>query len=79
LFVDLSNKASVDDIDSWVKEIKEASGACPILVIGNKADNKKVGDADKVAKSNGCQYIEVSAKTGQNVIEMIEQVVSEFR
>ena len=57
LFVDLTNKASVDDVDIWIKEIKEASGACPIVVIGNKADYKKVGDADKIAKNNGCQYI----------------------
>jgi len=36
-------------------------------VIGNKMDNKKVEGADKNAKNAGCQYIEVSAKTGQNV------------
>jgi predicted enzyme related to lactoylglutathione lyase len=46
----------VDDIDAWVKEIKEAGGTCPIVVVGNKADIKKVGDADKTAKSNGCGY-----------------------
>ncbi len=57
MFADLSNKPSVDDIDKWVKEIKEAGGACPIVVIGNKSDNKKVSDADKVAKNQGCQYI----------------------
>lgn len=77
--MDLSNKSSVDDVDLWIKEIKEASGACPIVVIANKADNKKVGDADKVAKSNGCQYIEISAKTGQYVNEMVEIVTGEFR
>jgi hypothetical protein len=50
-----------------------------VVVIGNKSDNKKVGDADKVAKSNGCQYIEISAKTGQYVSEMVDQVTGEFR
>lgn len=53
---DLGNKSSVEDIDVWVKEIKEAGGTCPIVVVGNKADVKKVGDADKTAKSNGCGY-----------------------
>jgi predicted GTPase len=48
-------------------------------VIGNKSDNKKVGDADKAAKSKGCQYIEISAKTGQYVNEMVDQVTGEFR
>lgn len=68
VFVDLGNKASVDDVDTWVKEVKEAGGTCPVVVVGNKVDNKKVGDADRIAKANGCQYIEISAKTGQQVI-----------
>ncbi len=79
VFVDLSNKSSVDEIDRWVKEIKQAGGTCPIVVIGNKADNKKVSEGEKIAKNQGCQYIEVSAKSGQNVNEMIEQVVREFQ
>lgn len=47
----------MDAIDQWVKEVKEAGGSSAIVVIGNKADNKKVGDADKLAKASGCQYL----------------------
>lgn len=42
-------------------------------------DNKKVSDAEKIAKNQGCHYIEVSCKTGQNINEMIEQVINEFK
>ena len=38
-----------------------------MIVVGNKADNKKVGDVDKVAKGNGCAYFQISAKTGEGV------------
>jgi len=42
LFVDLSNKASVDSVDYWLREVKDNNGACPVYIIGNKSDNKKV-------------------------------------
>jgi hypothetical protein len=42
LFVDLSNKTSVDGVDYWLREVKDNNGVCPVYIIGNKSDNKKV-------------------------------------
>lgn len=55
VFVDLGNKKTIDSIDYWVREAKD-NGANNVVVIGNKADMKKIDDVGDVAKSKGCAY-----------------------
>jgi len=41
LFVDLSNKSSVESVDYWLREVKDNNGTCPVYIVGNKSDNKR--------------------------------------
>ncbi len=78
---DITNYSSLAHIDDWLsvirKEIK-AEDIFPIIVVGNRAhlvDNREVSSAEgiKIAKSRGVNgFIEVSAKTGENVEKAFE-------
>lgn len=58
LFVDLSSKQSVDSVDYWLREVKDNGGTCPIYIVGNKNDNKKLNpDLGKIAKERDGVYL----------------------
>ncbi|GAH43852.1 unnamed protein product [marine sediment metagenome] len=73
---DITNYSSIAHIDDWLnlirKEIK-AEDMFPIIVVGNKADlveEREVSSAEgiRIAKSRNVNgFIEISAKTGENV------------
>ena len=80
LFVDLSNKNSIESVDYWLREVKDNNGTCPVYIVGNKADNKRSSpDFTKQAREREGIYIEVSCKTGENVASLMEKVVSDFK
>ena len=75
---DITNYSSIAHIDGWLSVIREefrAEDIFPIIAVGNRAhlvDQREVSSADgiKIAKSRGLNgFIEVSAKTGENVVE----------
>jgi Ras-related protein Rab-2A len=63
----------------WLDEIKEHGNPhISVLLIGNKSDLEesrvvKREDAERLAKANGMEYIEASAKTGLHV-EDVRQI-----
>ena len=68
LFVDLSNKASVESVDYWLREVKDNNGVCPVYIIGNKMDNKKVNaNLTNAARERDGIYVEISSKTGEGI------------
>lgn len=77
VFADLSSKNSSDNVQYWLRELKE-SGATPVIIIvGTKSDNKKNGEVVKIAKQKGLDYFEVSSKTGDGIQELMQKVISE--
>ncbi|OHS95378.1 Ras-related protein Rab-6.2 [Tritrichomonas foetus] len=71
----LTCKESFDDIKKWHEEISNNSIPPKILVIGNKIDlndQRQVNYdyAKAYAKEIRAEYIEVSAKTGENMSEL---------
>ena len=73
---DITNKASFENITSWIEDCKKK---CPktiyLVLIGNKSDleeQRKVTyeEGSKFAQKNGMIFFETSAKTGQNVNEV---------
>jgi small GTP-binding protein len=80
LIFDLTNKNSFDKLSSWLADIQEnGPKETNILIIGNKSDlleERKVNfnDAYNFASKNNIQYIEVSAKTGNNVGLLFENL-----
>ncbi len=80
---DVTNKASFDNLSSWIKFIKEIEQ--PIIVIlGNKIDlgdeKRKVSysEAEKFAKEQSFSYFEISAKENTNIKHTFFSSISEI-
>jgi small GTP-binding protein len=77
---DVTCKQSFDDIDYWIKSIKDnCIDNHVIIIIGNKIDMKtkrviSYDDACKYAKKHNIYYCEMSAKTCEGVKEFSESL-----
>lgn len=71
---------SFSDIDWWIKETKELKGENGMIVlVGNKSDNDskrvvKKEESEMKAKQLGILYFETSAKTGNGVADLFNNV-----
>lgn len=70
---DLTRRGTFDPgVSKWIDEIREFAGDVPLIILGNKKDLEEsrevaVQEALDLAKHFGAEYLETSAKTGQNV------------
>ena len=78
---DVTSKASFEHVVDWYDELMENCGAVKpkIVIVGNKtdlADEREVMDVEgrKFADTIGCDYLEVSARTGEHVEELLRQI-----
>ena len=74
---DVSVKTSFDNIPKWINFIKTIENTTLILC-GNKIDlNREVNkeEGEELAKKEGIQFFEVSAKTNENIKNMFYNVV----
>lgn len=80
---DLTNHATFESSKSWYQEMKENCNTnCSILLVGNKADlvnlrEVATEEAQDFATQHGINYIETSARTGQNVAEAFRSVAEQ--
>jgi small GTP-binding protein len=82
----LDKIASFDQIDFWIKKLKELSGDVPYIIVGNKRDLQRKVDDDLIQnkiESVGVKYFETSAKLNENVDEAFEslsvQILNTFK
>ena len=74
---DLTRKETLTGAIERIKDLKEAKGQNLVCVLaGNKADDTNLRqvqkhEAEAVAKANNIKYYETSARTGENVNEMM--------
>ncbi|TFG08565.1 MAG: GTP-binding protein [Promethearchaeota archaeon] len=74
----LDNLPSLLKLPGWVSSIKKSvKKSIPMIFLGNKSDlERKVdrGEAEDLAKRLGGEYMETSAKTGDNVNIAFEKI-----
>ena len=82
---DVTDKSSFEHISNWCKEIKEKSKSdIQILIVGNKIDLpnriKSKNEFEEELKEQQLlyQYEEISAKTKENVVEMITNFIAKI-
>lgn len=75
---DLSSSQTLLKIPGWVSSIrKTVKKTIPMLLLGNKVDLEREVDreeAEDLAKRLSCEYMEASAKTGENVEIAFEKI-----
>lgn len=68
---DVTQEESFLNLPKWFEEVKKNRGNIPLILVGNKVDlpDRKINgeQAKALAKKNGVQYLETSAKTGQSI------------
>ncbi|MFX0075093.1 MAG: Rab family GTPase [Candidatus Hermodarchaeota archaeon] len=78
----ITNPNSLDILPEWIQVIRENAGDIPIILVGTQAHlNKKRAitreQAIEVARSHNLSaFLEVSAKTGQNVERLFEVITN---
>ncbi len=87
LIYDITSRESFEALNNWADEIKEKSKsdeARPIILIGNKLDLEEYRciskeEGENFAKNNcgGINFYETSCKTGENVENAINDLVSQ--
>ena len=85
LVYDITNKESFDDLKNlWYNDLKRYGEKYSVLgIVGNKSDlfeNEAVPEeeARKFAEEKNAEFMVVSAKTGDNVINLFNVLVNKF-
>ena len=82
ILFDISNRDSFENVEKWLQDVKDVAREDVVLIlIGNKSDLEskrqvKYEEANDFAQKFNMKYFEVSAKTGENVSEAINECVS---
>ena len=75
---DVTSPQSLLKLPGWVSSIKKTvKKAIPMVMLGNKIDlERKVerSEAEDLSKRLNCEYLETSAKTGENVEIAFEMI-----
>ncbi|MFX1450406.1 MAG: Rab family GTPase [Promethearchaeota archaeon] len=74
IMFDITSIESFQHLENWIKDVSEAFSPKEMkaIIVGNKIDLErfiKKEDVEAIAKKFGLEYIETSAKTGENIKE----------
>lgn len=81
---DITNKDSINTINNWIKNVRDESPKdVVIFIVGNKCDlqgMRKISSADihMIAQKNNLIYYEVSAKNGNNIALVFEDLANQI-
>lgn len=85
LVFSITQQATLFDLKELFEQVKRVKGVdqFPLVLVGNKADmeeDRRVdrNQAQNLATSMGCPYLETSAKNNVNVSEVFERLVREI-
>ena len=76
---DVTNKDSFDHLDKWFNDLNNQCSGIAIIVIGNKIDLEadrviSTEEGEQYAFQKGVKFFETSAKTGANVVDVMEEL-----
>ncbi|MFX0164146.1 MAG: Rab family GTPase [Promethearchaeota archaeon] len=78
---DITNIESLENLVDWIQMIRENAGDIPIILIGSKSDLYDLREVSYLegirtaTKYNLAAFLEVSAKSGENVIKAFEIMI----
>ena len=88
LIYDVTDKKTYENVKAWIEQIREeVSDNVTIILVGNKIDDfegrkVKKEEGEKAAKEFGLSFFECSAKTGENIDlifnELVKRTVEQF-
>ncbi|GFY67214.1 ras-related protein Rab-18A [Trichonephila inaurata madagascariensis] len=83
LVYDVTNINSFSKLPKWLSKLKEINETAPIIIVGNKIDeinhkNVCVNAVKEFADKHKLEFIEASAKTGENVDQVFEKLATEI-
>ena len=83
LVYDISNEESFNNINFWISQINDNFLNIKCILAGNKCDLKKERiiskkEGENLAKKNNFKFFETSSKTGHNINEIMNEIVSDI-
>jgi Ras-related protein Rab-6A len=79
---DVTNKQTFNSLDKWIEDVRNERGnSVVIAIVGNKIDKTdercvSKQEAELKSKQYGAIYQETSAKNGNNIKELFEEIAS---
>jgi len=76
---DVTNQESFDNLDKWFADLYEQCGKIPIILVANKIDLAEktvipLEEGENYALKKGIMFFETSAKTGEHVVDVMEEL-----
>lgn len=68
---------TIKNLKSWIGDLINQSPDAVVFIVGNKIDGMVVVDSEEIKKfaaENGYYFAECSAKTGENIRSLFEEV-----
>ncbi|GFY01827.1 ras-related protein Rab-12 [Trichonephila clavipes] len=83
LVYDVTNINSFSKLPKWLSKLKEINETAPIIIVGNKIDeinhkNVCLNAVKEFADKHKLEFIEASAKSGENVDQVFEKLATEI-
>ena len=79
---DLTSPLSLANIGTWAKSVRRIADKAPIIICGMKADiktplvQKRLDNLVPKLEEIGLRYVEISSKTGEGVLELLQLIES---
>jgi len=82
LVFDVTNRDSLEHATFWLNDMRKSTRTnMPVMLVANKIDLNRVirkEEGERLAKEIKAKLIETSAKTGENVRKLFEELVKEL-
>lgn len=78
---DCTRRETLGSLSTWVSGFRETVGDMPVMLLLNKSDLARsfgLDEAEALGSSLGCEVLETSARTGENVEQAFSSLTSKM-